>query len=211
VPAGVYRLRPRGGEPTGWLMIGIGRDQFSLRSGPLGGMPQPIVLTFPVDVRAIVVRGDELTRRSLRALTIEPVSIVPAASRLSDASARRAVQYGATTVFFMDERSFPEPEAFWIGGARRASFVLQPDSDQPSVKLVLRSAPVDNAVTIESAGWREEMRLAPGEERQVDVPLAPGRRAALVTVSASAGFRPSAVDPASRDDRFLGVYVRVGP
>ena len=45
-------------------MIGIGRDQFSLLSGPLATPPQPIVLDFPVDVRAIVVRGDEQARRS---------------------------------------------------------------------------------------------------------------------------------------------------
>jgi hypothetical protein len=209
VPAGVYRLRSRGADPAGWLMVGIGRDQFSLRSGPAGALPQPLVFTFPVDVRAIVVRGDELTRRSMRALTIEPVSILPAALRLSDASARRAVQYGTTTVFFLDERSFPEPEAFWIGGARSASLVLQPDAAQQTVALVLRNAPVDNRVVIASGNWREELSLAPGEERRVTVPIAPQRGAALVTLSASAGFRPSAADPNSRDDRFLGVWVKV--
>jgi hypothetical protein len=209
VPAGVYRLRPRGGDPAGWLMIGIGRDQFSLRSGPLSSMPQPIVLTLPVDVRAIVVRGDELTRRTIRGLTIEPVSIVPAASRLSDAVARRALQYGSTTVFFMDERSFPEPEAFWIGGARQASFVLQPAGPQATVTLLLRNAPVDNNVAIESGQWHDVMRLSPGEERQVVVPIAAQRGAAVVTVSATAGFRPSAVDANSHDGRFLGVWIRV--
>jgi hypothetical protein len=208
VPAGVYRLRPRGADPAGWLTVGIGRDQFSLRSGPAGALPQPLVLTFPVDVRAIVVRGDELTRRSLRALTIEPVSILPAALRLSDEYARRAVQYGTTTVFFLDERSFPEPEAFWIGGARSASVVLQPEAPQQTVALFLRNAPVDNRVVIASGNWREELSLAPGEEHRVDVPIAPQRGAALVTLSATAGFRPSAVDPNSRDDRFLGVWVR---
>jgi hypothetical protein len=45
VPAGVYRLRPRSADTTGWLMVGIGRDQFSLRSGPLATFPQPLVLT----------------------------------------------------------------------------------------------------------------------------------------------------------------------
>ncbi len=35
IPAGRYRLRPRGAGTTGWLMVGIGRDQFSLRTGPL--------------------------------------------------------------------------------------------------------------------------------------------------------------------------------
>ena len=51
------------------------------------------------------------------------------------------------------------------------------------------------------------MTLAPGEERQVQVPLAPGQRAALVTATTHRGFRPSESTPGSRDERFLGVWV----
>ena len=53
------------------------------------------------------------------------------------------------------------------------------------------------------------LALVPGEERRIQVPIDHQRGAALVTIAASAGFRPSAVDPKSRDDRFLGVYVKV--
>jgi hypothetical protein len=208
VPAGRYRLQPRGAAATGWMMVGIGRDQFSLISGPLTNPPQSIELDFPVDVRAIVVRGDEQARRSVRGLTIEPVSVIPAVSRLSTDYARRAVRYGNTTVYFLDDRSFPEPEAFWVGGQRTSTMVLQPDAAD-SVTLLLRNAPVDNAVTFESASWRDAMSLAPGEERRVHVPVDRQRGAALLTVTSSAGFRPSAVDPKSRDDRFLGVYVKL--
>ena len=210
VPAGEYRLRPHGAGAAGWLMVGIGRDQFSLRSGALAAPPQAIDLSFPVDVRAIVVRGDEQARRSIRALTIEPVSIRRAAERLSEEYARRAVRYGMTTVFFLDERSFPEPEAFWIGGARRASaMVVQPDGPQSTVTLLVRNAPVDNRVMIQSGRWREDLPLGPGEERRVQVPINVQRGAALVTISTSSGFRPSVAEPNSNDDRFLGVWVRV--
>ena len=210
VPAGEYRLRPHGAGAAGWLMVGIGRDQFSLRSGPLAAPPQPIDLSFPVDVRAIVVRGDEQSRRSIRALTIEPVSIRHAAERLSDDYARHAVRYGMTTVFFLDDRSFPEPEAFWIGGARGASaIVVQPDAPQATVTLLLRNAPVDNRIVIQSGRWREDISLGPGEQQRVQAPIDVQRGAALVTISTSAGFRPSAVDSNSRDDRFLGVWIRV--
>jgi hypothetical protein len=209
VPAGEYRLRPHGAGAAGWLMVGIGRDQFSVRSGPLAAPPEPIDLSFPVDVRAIVVRGDEQARRSIQALTIEPISVRPASARLSDQYARRAVRYGHSTVFFLDDRSFPEPEFFWAGGARRASVVVQPDVPQPSVTLLARNAPVNNTVVIQSGGWREEMRLEPGEERRVRVPIDVQRGAALFTISSSSGFRPSATDPNSHDDRFLGVWIKV--
>jgi hypothetical protein len=209
IPAGRYRLRPRGAGAAGWLMIGIGRDQFSLRSGPLAMPPEPIDFDFPVDVRAIVVRGDEQARRTVRALTIEPVSIVPASARLAHDYARRAVRYGNTTVYFLDERSFPEPDAFWVGGERSASAVVQPDEARPTVTVLLRNAPVDNRVLIQSGSWRVEMRLDPGEERRVQLPIDTQRRAALFTISAAAGFRPAAVDPNSRDVRFLGIWVKV--
>ena len=209
VPAGRYRLQPYGAATAGWLMVGVGRDQFSLRSGPLANPPQAIDLEFPVDVRAIVVRGDEQARRTVRGLTIEPLSIVPARSRLASDYARRAVRYGTTTVFFLDDRSFPEPEAFWIGGQRSTVMVLQPDAPASPVTLLLRNAPVANRVTLTSAQWHEDLSLGPGEERRIRLPIDASHGAVLLTATTSAGFRPSDVDPKSRDDRFLGVFVRV--
>ena len=208
VPAGRYRLQLRGPAPAGWLMVGIGRDQFSLKSGPLTNPPQPIEVEFPVDVRAIVVRGDEQARRTLRGMTIEPVSVVPAASRLSNGYARRAVRYANSNVYFLDDRSFAEPEAFWVGGQRNSTVALQPDT-RNAVTLLVRNAPVENTVTFESGSWRDTMSLGPGEEHRIHVPIDRERGAALLTVTTSAGFRPSAVDQKSRDDRFLGVYVKV--
>jgi hypothetical protein len=210
VPAGHYRLRPRGAGASGWLLIGIGRDQFSLRSGPIAAPPELIDFDFPVDVRAIVVRGDEQARRTIRGLTIEPVSIVPAAARLADEYALRAVRYGNTTVFFLDERSFPEPDAFWVGGKRSATaVVVQPDGARPTVPVLLRNAPVANRVLIQSGTWRVDLALEPGEERRVALPIDPQRGASLFTISAAAGFRPAAVDPNNRDVRFLGVWIKV--
>jgi hypothetical protein len=190
-------------------MIGIGRDQFSVRSGPLAAPPEWIDLDFPVDVRAIVVRGDEQARRTIRALTIEPLAIVPAAARLTGDYALRAARYGNTTVYFLDERSFPEPEGFWVGGARSASVAVQPDAARTTVTVLLRNAAVDNRVVIQSGRWREEIQLDPGGERQVRLPIDTQRGAALFTIAPAAGFRPAAGDPKSRDFRFLGVWVKV--
>jgi hypothetical protein len=93
-----------------------------------------------------------------------------------------------------------------IGGT---SAVVQPDAPQPAVTLLMRNAPVDNSVVIQSGSWHEETRLEPGEERRVQVPIDVQRGAALFTISSSSGFRPSAADPNSHDDRFLGVWVKV--
>jgi hypothetical protein len=111
-------------------------------------------------------------------------------------------------VFFLDDRSFAEPEGFWLSGSRESTVVLQADRPRPSVALLLRNAPVANTLTLESGQWREELTLAAGEERHVEIPLAAGQSAAVVRAKTTSGFRPSASMPDSRDDRFLGVWVR---
>ena len=209
VPAGTYRIRPRTRGPGGVLMIGIGQDQFALRTETLGVPPEPVDIGFPVDVRALIVRGDEDAQRTVREIVVEPLEMMRPEERLTGAVARRAVKYATAAVFFLDERSFPEPDAFWVGGARDSTVLIQPDRPGGTIRLQLRNAPVINTVGVETGAWREALDLGPGEERFVDVPVDPARRAALVRITSSSGFRPSAVEPGSRDERFLGVWVRV--
>jgi hypothetical protein len=106
-------------------------------------------------------------------------------------------------VFFLDDRAFPEPAGFWVGGERDTQVVIVPDDGRGAVSLSLRNAPVENTVTLEYAGRREEAALKAGEERRPQVP-----GGALVRIGSSAGFRPSERDPNSRDTRLLGVYIR---
>ena len=208
VPAGDYSLMPRINGAGGRLMVGIGRDQFSVQSG-VAATSEPVLVRFPVDVRAMIVRGDEGTWKTVRGLTVAPLSIVPPSARLTDQFARHAVRYGDATVFFLDDRSFPEPEAFWVGGSRQSSIVLQADRPVRSVSLLLRNAPVDNSLLIQAGKWQDEFRLRPGEERRVEIPLDAARDATLVSLTSASGFTPSAVEPGSRDHRFLGVWVKV--
>ncbi len=209
VPAGTYRIRPSVRGDSGLLLIGIGQDQFSLLTEPLRAPRAPITIAFPVDVRALIVRGDEDARRTVREITIEPVTVLRPDQKVTDAMARRAVRYATGVVFFLDERSFPEPEAFWVGGARQSSIVIRPEPMTAAVRLLLRNAPVGNRVLVEAGAWRANFDLGPGEERRIEVPLDPARGAVLVRFTASSGFRPSEVAPGSRDDRFLGVWVQL--
>jgi hypothetical protein len=206
IPAGRYRVEAQA-NGDGLLMIGIGQDQFALRMERLAGS-RTLEVDFPVDVRALIVRGDEEARRTVRSLAVRPAALA-AGPPLSSAYARRAVRYGEATVYFMDDRSFPEPDGFWIGGGRHASVVVQPDAGRGRAVLYLRNAPADNRVTVAAGAWREEVTLAPGGERRLEVPLDAARGATLITFVASSGFRPSAIEPGSRDERFLGVWVRL--
>ena len=208
VPAGTYRIRPRTRGTGGLLLVGIGQDQFALIIEPLATPPRPLQITFPVDVRALIVRGDEDARRSVGEITIEPVTILRPDQKVSDARARRAVRYDTASVFFLDERSFPEPGAFWIGGARQSSVVIQPDPMRTRVRLFLRNAPVQNHIALQAGAWHTNLELGPGEERPIEIPLDPSFGAVMVSFTVSSGFRPSEVEPGSRDERFLGVWVQ---
>lgn len=209
VPAGKYKLQPHGDATSGWLMIGIGRDQFSLTSGPLSSPPQPLLLDFPVDVRAIVVRGDEQARRSVQRLSVEPLSVVLPGGAVANGVATRAVRYPGSTVFFMDDRSFPEPEAFWVGGSRTSEVVVQSDTQVPRLPLLLRNGAAQNIVRLRSGAWSVELPFGPGEERRVEVPRDLSRGATALSIGTTTGFRPSESDLGSRDTRFLGVWVKI--
>lgn len=209
VPAGTYRIRPRTNGQGGLLLIGIGQDQFSLVAESLSNPPEPFQITFPVDVRALIVRGDEDARRAVRKISIEPVNVLRPDQKVTGDRARRAVRYDTATVFFLDERSFPEPDAFWAGGARQSSVVIQPQPMRTSVRLLLRNAPVQNHIAIEAGDWRANLDLGHGEERPLEIPLDPSRGAVLVRFTVRSGFRPSEVEPGSRDERFLGLWVQI--
>ena len=210
LPAGEYRLTPVSDDPRGWLMVGItrdSRDPFALKTVQLP--VSPISLRFPVSLRSLVVRGDEDAWRTVRGLVVEPIAVEPRGSRLTADLARRAVRYGSVTTYFLDDRSFPEPQAFWIGVARDATVILQPDSPGQTQTLLLRNAPVDNRIVLQAGDWTRVFQMAPGEEQRVQVPIDTAHGASLLRIEAGSGFRPSEREPASRDQRFLGVWVKV--
>ncbi|MGH9310535.1 MAG: hypothetical protein ACRD1U_14245 [Vicinamibacterales bacterium] len=206
LPAGEYRVTVVPEGAPGWLMIGIARDQFALHTIQLPAASMP--LRFPLPVRGLVVRGDEEAQRVVGGLAIEPVSILRPDDRLTSDMARRAVRYGDATVFFLDDRSFPEPDGFWVGGARESRVVVQSLVPRNAMPLILRNGPVENTVTLEADGWRRDLRLAAGEERRIDVPLDSARGGLALRIVSSTGFRPSEHDATSGDERFLGVWMR---
>jgi hypothetical protein len=207
MPAGEYSLRPVVSGVDGWLLIGIGRDQFSIQSVPLDRARAGLNVQFPVDVRALIVRGDEDARRGVAVLEVQPVRVFLPEERLTSAYARHAVRYGNATTYFLDEESYPEPSGFWVGGQRTSEMVIHPDEPHPIEVLLVRSGAADCVVLIEANGWREELRLGAGEERRVEVPMDLARGATLIRVTTSTGFTPSAIDPQSRDHRFLGAWI----
>ena len=208
VPAGSYVLQVRRrSAQDGWLMAGVGNDQFAIVTQPIGAFDAGVTIDLPVDVRAINVRTDEGARDQLESIMLRPSAMAP--SRLSAETARRAVRYGESVVYFLDDRAFPEPSGFWVGGARDTSLALHADQPRRGLMLTLKNGAAANHVLLESGSWRGDVGFGPGEERRIEVPLQPATHSALLRVRSESGFRPTDIDGRSKDTRFLGVFVRV--
>jgi hypothetical protein len=210
VPAGAYVVSVRrhvaSGGNEGWVMVGVGNDQFAIATGAIAAFDAGVRIDLPVSVRTLTVRADEVARDQLDAIELRAASAV---RPLSNVAAWRAVRYDTTVAFFLDERAWPEPGGFWVGGAREAMVALHSDTSRPSIALALRNGAADNVVTLEVGKWHETIALNPGEERQVAVPTDPSTGAVALRIQSASGFRPSETDAKSRDTRYLGAYVRI--
>jgi hypothetical protein len=210
MPAGRYALRvDTSPDPAGTIWVSIAPDAARLREVALSQARErrsvTVEVSVPVNVRAIAVWGDDPARAAITNITLFPQSIAEPSRRATDAVARLSMRYGSELVYFFDGNAFAEPDAFWVRGGSE-TVVAFDVGDRAS--LFVRNAPVTNRVTLESGSWREVLDLKPGEEWTLDVPREPGRDATLVRLASSSGFRPSEVNRASQDTRFLGVWVQ---
>jgi hypothetical protein len=212
VPAGTYRINVDPPSAAGRIEIGLGRQAVTIAHlslpGDLAG-PQPHGLVrLPVDVHSMVIRGDGTARREIRRISLTPVELVGPAERRRRGYALQAHRYPTAMAYFMTESAYVEPTGFWIRAASDAELVLEPEgSDQP-VTLHARNGPIDNRVSVAVGAWREEHRLAPGEELNIHLPVSRDRLT-RVTLHAERGFRPFEIDPDNRDRRSLGCWFAI--
>ncbi len=168
----------RAAAQAAWLMLGIGQDQFALRSEAIAWPAPPIEIAFPVDVRALIVRGDEdAAPRQSAASSSSRCRFVPA-TRAPDEPRRAARGEVRRRVGVLSRRSQLRGAGRVLG--RREPAVGVRRAARPAA-VVGRAAPAQRAdrESRDAGVWpvAEELTLAPGEERHVQVPLAPGQRA----------------------------------
>lgn len=216
LPAGTYNIDVTFGDrvpsrPTP-LSLQIGRIGVALETWNL--QPQPgeqwrTSLWLPVDANFVGFRGPLEMERAIAAIAITPSAIVNAGARPKLPPVMSAAIYHGSMVVFHDEQMYPEPEGFWTIGRRSSGVTVaaQPGRTYPIV-LRIHSGAQANHVTISTFGWQKQYALVPGNAVDVELPVVAGGVIPL-TISTDNGFSPKAIDPASRDPRFLGIWVGV--
>jgi hypothetical protein len=199
IPAGSYELLgPRGG-PLRLRVIRTDEPILTLQ-------PNETTIRLPVDVPALIAHGSSSPAPDSASLVLQASSVGP----LFDDAPRalRARRYAGTVVYFLDRNAFAEPDAFWIGGGSTTEVVVQPDEGGAAATILVRNGPVENSLLVSSGGWRDERKLAPGEERDLPIPLDTSRGATRLRLHSASGFRPMEVDRRSTDSRYLGVWIQ---
>jgi hypothetical protein len=201
VPAGSYLVSTRGtlAGPAS-LYAGADDERFPLTTATPAELVRGVTVDLPVAVRALSVRA--ASSAGVSAIELRPIAPAePPDTALGDRIARHSARYGDVRVFFVDDRTAPEEDGYWIWGAREGAIV------STIRDVVLRNGAARNDVTVVTGSREQQVTLNPGEERPVAIPPAYLPRPQLTRIRTSAGFRPSDVDPHSQDHRLLGVYV----
>ncbi len=121
-------------------------------------------------------------------------------------------------VYFLDDNAFDREadKSFWTRGRARAEFILKTDRPIRRATFSLTAGPVATDVRLTIGRRSQEVRLEPGDTRDVVFAMPPGvpyekevqALAWTASISSSNGFTPIFFDRESSDSRYLGVRVR---
>jgi hypothetical protein len=208
VPGADYEVIFSGSaRPTGELTVTVGRAERPLERWSLdsaGGGLSPRVLHLPVGVPSLAIEGDEAARTSLTRVALRPRGWRQSLLDVRN-TARGAMRYGESRVFFLDDNAFMELPGFWTRAGREAVVVIDTDAPVPPT-LAIRAGPVATRVVLAIDGRTNAMPLGPGETRTTGLQ---GAGAWVIRIDTGAGFRPADHEPGSADVRSLGAWVEL--
>lgn len=221
LPAGRYRLTVRyqataplpatGPESVGLQLGRLGAPVRMWSITPVAGSQWESEIDVPLDTGFVGLTGSPALERSIAQIALTPVIIVDRSRRPSVPPVLAAAQYGPSMVLFHDARAYPERTGFWTAGGQRTQLAIAGDNhrDDP-VSLLVRSGPQINRVQLSARGWHQTLDLQPASEAIVTLP-ASTRGVLELQIETAANFVPATLDPASLDQRHLGVWIEVKP
>jgi hypothetical protein len=176
---------------------------------PQPGEPWRTTLWLPVNASFVGIRGSAEMERGIDSITITPTAVVDAGARPIVPTVLSAATYGDVSIFFHDERMYPEPAGVWLPGRRTVQMtVAVPPTHTTPVVLRIHSGGKANLATFTTFDWERDYSLVPGQATDVELPMVNGNVIPL-TVAVADGFSPRDLDASSNDSRFLGIWVEV--
>ncbi len=216
LPAGTYRIEvqfnDRAGEQAWPVALQVGRVGPPFQSWTVAVQPGErwtASISLPVTANFVGLRGSAELERAVDTIMITPTAVVDAGSRPIVPAVTAAARYGDVSVFFHDERMYPEPAGFWVHGRRTSevTVAVSPNHSEP-VMLRVHSGAKANRASFSTFGWSHDMALVPGEATEIVLPSMTGGIVPLM-ISVDDGFYPIEFDPTTGDQRFLGIWVEV--
>jgi hypothetical protein len=216
LPAGTYKIdvqfNDRASEGEWPLALQVGRVGPPLQSWTIQAQPRQLwttTLWLPVNASFVGLRGPAEMERAIDSITITPTDVVNAGARPIVPTVYSAATYGDVSLFFHDERMYPEPAGFWMLGRRTAQItVAVPPNRTTPVVLRIHSGGKANLAKFTTLDWERDYSLVPGQAAEVELPMVHGS-VIPITVYVQDGFSPREIDPSSNDPRFLGIFVEV--
>jgi hypothetical protein len=146
--------------------------------------------------------------RARRVLSPPRLSLVEARPSSIVALATLGFPDGGLRLHALDEEAYSDPAGFWVRKGSRASFAIElaePLGGATQVFLRIANGGARNHVVLRADSVDESYVLEPFEEREVAL----GGTGPLLdfSIESESGFRPRLIDPRTRDDRELGVFV----
>lgn len=216
LPAGTYNLdvtwadrTPSTPAPISWQIGRIGPPLSTWTLQMQANQRWQTSIDLPVDASFVGFRGSNDVERAVKSIVITPQRIVDEGARPHLPVVLAAARYGDVSVFFHDEQLYPEVEGFWTMGKRTMAVTMTvPAERQKPLLIRMHCGSQANRVTLAGPGWTRTLDLVPKEAQVVELP--PSANGIVpFTLTTDNGFSPWQTDPASKDRRFLGVWVEL--
>ena len=194
--ATVWRSRPLTLPPGNYLLSGAGAEQASFCNGEGCFQDRGLELATRLPLGQFHVRAPRpLDSGVLKAQAIRAFGPIEALRTFSLSPSVR--------LHGLDDHAYLDPKGFWVKSASAARFALEGPCGG-DCRIRLSNGAAENWIEVVTSSKETRFRLAPWADRTVGL-----LSEETFTVGCSDGFRPSDLDPTSRDDRALGL--RIGP
>ena len=194
----------------GEILVAEPRATFGSISGSLTN-PSTFEVTIPAPTRRTQIRVPDLdVARSIGEIRLAPQSVVPATLR--DPRPARLIESvpgrPGGFVVYTDGEAYPEMGTFWSRGTAATTVLVVPGGAS-RMALTLSTGPRDGSVTVSFAERTQQVPLAANQTQTIVLDVPERARVVPLTIQSAVMFRPSEVNPQSRDARGLGCQVRI--